>query len=87
MENLYRKVVTFSEQLVVPYNEWVKTGVNAVNMIVLSAKITSMTGIIAGTFDTPLCYSIDGELVLQTSRNGNSVTAKHLIIEYIKTTD
>ena len=85
---IYRKVVTFSEELIVPYDNWVKTGINAENMIVLSAKIISMTGIIAdGTFDTPLCYSLDGELVLQTSRNGYGITAKYLIIEYIKTTD
>ena len=85
---IYRKVVTFSNELTVPCDNWVKTGVNAVNMIVLSAKITSMTGIItAGTFDTPLCYTIDGELAIQTARNGHNVTAKHLIIEYTKTTD
>ena len=84
---IYRKVVTFSDELTVPCDNWVKTGVNAVNMIVLSAKITSMTGIItAGTFDTPLCYTIDGELAIQTARNGQSVTAKYLIIEYTKTT-
>jgi hypothetical protein len=81
-ETLYRKVVSLSTSLLVSYNSWTSTGITIAN----TDKVISCGTIsVSKVFSMMLAYFDNGELKIQTPRNGTTEEINTIILEYTKT--
>ena len=78
---LYRKVIDFTNDITIPYTSWYQTGASIPDINnVIKAYIPTYGSIMCGIYNTDM-------LNVQTPRNGDTVFARYLVVEYTKTTD
>lgn len=78
--DVYEQTIEFNSDLTVPYNDWVSSGIMTEDMNI----IIDCIGIAAdgSYYGSIMAYNDDGDIKLQTLRNGYNVFIKYLVMKY-----